>query len=117
MAKTEKIPAWDLKPGSDEFRLSKVDGRATVDVGRTAKFAGKLGPGWRAEKWGGRGWMSVSGHGVEVNRPGKIVSNAKHGDVYECECYSNTRRRAVDVYCYFVTRYGADSGETSDDGN
>jgi hypothetical protein len=83
-------PTWDLKPGSDEFRLSNVDGRATVDVGQCAKFGGKLGPGWRAERWGGRAFLSIAARGVTVNGnrgQGKLVTDSKRGcDVYECEC-------------------------------
>jgi hypothetical protein len=79
------------KPGSNEFRLRNVDGCAVVDVGQPNRFGGRLGPGWRSEKWGGRGWMSVTGHGVSVNKPGRLTPHAKHGEVYECECVRRVR--------------------------
>lgn len=93
MAKASTSSKFETKSGSDEFRLSNVDGRATVDVGQPAKFGNRLGPGWRSEKWGGRGWMSVSGHGVTLNRAGQLKTDAKCGEVYECECVRKVRGR------------------------
>lgn len=78
--------AFEVKPGSPEFRLSRVDGSATVDVGAPQKFNGKLGPAWKASKWNGRGWLEISGMDIDVNRGGEIKSHPKFGDVYECEC-------------------------------
>jgi len=64
-----------------------------VDVGQPSKFAGKLGPGWRSEKWGGRAWMQVSGHDVKLNRAGTLKTDSKRGEVYECECLRKVKGR------------------------
>lgn len=90
MSKT-KAANWGTKPGSKEFRLSNVDGNTTVDIGQQDKFKNKLGPGWRAEKWNGIGWMNVIGNGVKLNKEGVLKSDPKRGEFYECECLRNVK--------------------------